>query len=201
MPSPRLQISELATVRSGYHFRGKVEPVRDGEFRVIQIKDFDAEHTFHPESLDRVNPDRDGRPHLISKGDVLFLSRGHKRFASAITRGQILTIAPSYFYIVRMTDQRILPEYLAWYMNQAPFQEELANLATGTHMPFVSLEEFRKLTVPVPIIEIQSKIAALYALSRREQRLIRDIEDRRAKIDSHRRRSIELACLRAIRTN
>lgn len=201
MPSPRLQISDVATVRSGYHFRGKVETARDGEYRLIQIKDFDALQSFHPESLDRVNLERDGKAHLIRKGDVLFLSRGHKRFATAITREQILTVAASYFYILRVTDQRVLPEYLAWYMNQRPFQEELANLATGTHMPFVSLEEFRKLAIPVPNIEVQKNIAALYALSRREQRLLTEIEHKRAKINAYSRKAIELACLRAARRN
>lgn len=201
MPSSKYPISDLATIRSGYHFRGKVEPVAGGKYSVIQIKDFDTERRFHPELLDQVNLERDGQPHLISKGDILFLSRGNKRFAAAVTRGLIHTVAASYFYVLRVINQRVLPEYLAWYINQAPFQEELTNLATGTHMPFVSLEEFRKLGILVPSMEVQKKIAELDAMARREQSLMRNIAERRAQIAAQRAKLVENICLRAVRSN
>jgi len=201
MPSPKYQVSDLASIRSGYHFRGKVEPVRDGEYRVVQIKDFDADLSFHPEALDKVNLTRDGKSHLIRKGDVLFLSRGHKRFAAAIKRELIHTVAAGYFYVLRVTSQIILPEYLAWYINQSPFQEQLANLATGTHMPFVSLDEFRKIGIPIPDMEVQKKIVDLAALARREQSLMRSIADKRAQIATQRAKLVDTACLRASRAN
>lgn len=201
MPSSKHPISDLATIRSGYHFRGKVEPVEGGKYSVIQIKDFDAERRFHPELLDQVNLERDGQPHLISKGNILFLSRGNKRFAAAITRGLIHTVAASYFYVLRVINQRVLPEYLAWYINQAPFQEELANLATGTHMPFVSLEEFRKLGIPVPNIELQRKIVELDTLARREQSLMRKIAEKQTQIATQRAKLVEKTCLRAVGAN
>ena len=194
-----LKVSEIAVVRSGYHFRGKVEPVQDGEYRVVQIKDFDADRCLNLNVLERVNLERDGEPHLIRKNDVLFLSRGQKRFAFAVMQELSDAVAASYFYVMRISNQRVSPEYLAWYINQAPFQEELANLATGTHMPFVSLEEFRKLGIPVPNMEVQRKIIELDALARREQGLMRNIADKRAQIAAQRAKLVETACLRAAR--
>lgn len=201
MPSPRYPISDLANIRSGYHFRGKVEPVRDGEYSVVQIKDFDIDRHFHPEALDRVNLERDGVLHFLHRGDVLFLSRGQRRFASPITRPLIRTVAASYFYVLKVHDQRICPEYLAWYINQAPFQDELNNLATGTHMPFISLEAFKKLSIPVPPIDVQAQIVALDKLARREQGIMREIAEKHVQIAAQRAKLVENACLRAARAN
>lgn len=201
MPNATYPMSDLATIRSGYHFRGKVESVRDGEYSVVQIKDFDADRHFHPEALDHVNLERDGVPHFLQQGDVLFLSRGNRRFASPITRPLIRTVAASYFYVLRVQDQRISPEYLAWYINQAPFQEELNNLATGTHMPFVSLDVFTKLSIPVPSLEVQAQIVALDALARREQGIMREIAEKHVQIAAQRAKLVENACLRAVRAN
>ena len=35
------RIKDLATIQTGYQFRGKIEPVEDGTHRVIQPKDID----------------------------------------------------------------------------------------------------------------------------------------------------------------
>src|SRR5207247_1461854 len=107
-------LKDVAEIRTGYPFRAKVEPVPQGSHAVIQIKDFDPDRRLLTEGLDRVQFTKPVDKHLVREGDVLFLSRGHRPFASAVPAGLPATVAASYFFVLKVTDKDVSPDYLAW---------------------------------------------------------------------------------------
>src|SRR4051812_39072015 len=116
------QIKHLADVRAGYQFRGRVEPNRDGTVRVVQIKDITDQRRIRTDDLTPVKLDKP-EAYLVQQGDILFLARGHRQFATVIVEPLANTIATGYFFILRLKTDRLLPPYLAWFMNQSEFQE------------------------------------------------------------------------------
>jgi hypothetical protein len=187
------RIRDLAAVRTGYQFRGKIEPPIDREqatHRVIQVKDFDDQGRLRTETLDPVTPKRDVASFLVREGDVLFVARGSSPFAAAITEPLPDTIVPSLFFLVRPELGRVRPRYLAWAINVS-LRERLGALQQGTHVPQVSITDFGDLTIDVPPLDVQERIVALDDLGRREYRLALDIAERRA--DMVRRVCIEAA--------
>lgn len=177
-----MRIGEIATIQPGHQFRGKVEPDPDGDVALIQIKDIEDRRRLNPHSIDRIAFDKAHEPYLVSRGDVLFLSRGHKLFALAIEHDLSDTIASGYFYILRLRTDRIRPAYLAWCINQPPFQSQLAQLSQGSHMPFVSKTEFQELPVPIPPLALQDTIVALSILSEQEQAILSELASKRAAL-------------------
>jgi restriction endonuclease S subunit len=175
-------IAELASVYTGYHFRGSVNHKPNGQYAVIQAKDVDDSLSFDPERLARVDLGLDAERYLLRRGDVLFLSRGQRPWAMPLSDLVGATIAPSSFYVVRTDSSRIRPEYLAWYLNHESTQAMLKTMTTGSNIPFVSRAEFETLPVTVPAISLQDKIVALTKLEEREQKLLRELADRRAKL-------------------
>jgi len=174
------KITEVADIQLGYQFRKKIEPVGDGTHWVIQIRDFNESHLLNKEALSRVRIDKPSEQYLIHQGDVLFLSRGHRNWAAAIVDDLKDTVAVSHFFVIKRKNATILPEYLAWYINQSPAQEYLHNIARrGTHMPLVTLSAFKGLTVEVPDMTTQHRIVELSRLMEREKKLLAELQEKR----------------------
>jgi len=188
------KITEIADVQIGYQFRKKIEPADDGTNRVIQIRDFDENHTLNREGLSRVRIDKSTEQYLIHQGDVLFLSRGHRNWAAPIIDELQNTVAVGHFFVIKVRNEIILPEYLAWYINQSPAQEYLHNIARrGTHMPLVTLSAFKGLPVDVPDMAIQYKIVGLSRLIEKEKKLLAELQGKRLLL-------INTISLKAIKT-
>lgn len=177
----------------GYQFRGKVEPDPMGTHRVIQIRDFDDGLNLQVAGLYAVTPKGDPTRYAVSQGDVLFLSRGHRNYAMPIRDILENTIAASYFFILRIKTKRVLPEYLAWYINQAPAQEYLHIMARqGTHMPLIPLSAFGDLEVELPGMGTQKTIVEIGRLLEKEKELIKELQEKRSQF-------IKSICLKATR--
>jgi restriction endonuclease S subunit len=187
----KVHITDIADVNIGYQFRAKIEPTDDGTHSVIQIRDFDDNRNLRTEDLMRVNIDKPLDQFRISKGDVLFLSRGHRNWAAPIVDDLKDAIAVSHFFVLKIKSADVIPEYLAWYINQAPAQEYLhSNARHGTHMPLVPMSAFKGLFVEVPPKETQKKIVELSRLLEKEKQLLAELEEKRFRL-------ISAACLKA----
>jgi hypothetical protein len=169
------RIADIASVFSGYHFRGGVNHVADGRYAVIQAKDVDDSLNFDRERLVRVNLEGDPERYLVQQGDVVFLSRGIHPWALAISEPIGDTVVPSSFYILRADPQRVRPEYLAWFLNHPKTQVTLGDIAKGSNIPFISMREFGDFPVQIPALKIQEKIVSLARLNDREQQLLKEL--------------------------
>jgi hypothetical protein len=187
-----MKIRDIAETRAGYQFRGVVREVPGGSHRVIQIRDFDEHRRLRVDDLARVEPERSPEPYLARDDDVLFLSRGHRLWASHLREAPEKAVVTGYFFIVRPRQSTVRAAYLAWYFNEAPFQSVLRQFMRGSHMPLVSLADFGELDVEVPPLAVQDAVVALGALAMHERELL-------AVIQAKRQTLIERVCLRAVR--
>jgi hypothetical protein len=174
------RIADLADVRSGYQFREKVVHDPHGSVPVIQIKDMTSDFQLHTQELIRVSMPKT-EPYRVEQGDVLFLARGHRLGATAVTESPAGTIATNYFFILRPLN-RVRPGYLAWAINQKGFQDRMRPLVRGSHMPLITKSDFEELTLDVPSVEIQRAIEAIDSLHRREIALMQLIQQKRSQL-------------------
>lgn len=181
----RISIQRATEIRTGYQVRQGLKPDPAGTHLVIQTKDIDGDndHRLIVDNLDRITPEHVTSSQIVNNGDVLFLSRGKRRFATLVEGLPILphTIALSYFFILRPVPDIVNPVFLAWVINETETQEELARAASGTTVPFVTKQAFSALKIEVPPLEQQAPIARLYQLACRERLLIRKLERQRSE--------------------
>jgi hypothetical protein len=175
-------IKDVARVRPGYQFRGRVEPDPAGNVAFIQIKDFDGKRRLVPDDIVTIDFRRPIEPFQARPGDVLFLSRGHRLFATALDQAPEDAIVTGYFFILRPDRDVVIPEYLAWSINEPGFQARLAPLVKGSHMPQVSRADFDQLEIAVPPLETQRLVVRLQELWDREQDLVTRIQAAREKL-------------------
>lgn len=172
------RLRDIAEFRIGYLFREKVKSDPKGMVRVVQIKDVDADLGIRTIDLVTVALDRP-EPHLIQAGDVLFLSRGHRLYAVLVPPVGPNTIATGYFFILRPDHRVVLPEYLAWSLNQPDFQELIRPYHRGSHIPMVSRSDIEGLRIHVPPLEVQRRILLLNQLFDNERHLVAEIQEKR----------------------
>lgn len=189
------KIKDIAEIQIGYQFRGRMETTPDGTHSVIQIKDFDELQNIQTADLYKVNLKSDAERYIVNKGDILFLARGQRNYAFPIKDIPSNTIAASYFFILRLINKDILPEYIAWYIKQAPAQEYLHNIARrGTHMPIVPKSSFENMMIDIPPLGVQAKIVKLDSLLEKERYLQNKLQEKRSLL-------VNAVCLKAIKNN
>ncbi len=183
-------LKDLATIRSGYLFRERIEPDPQGQYRVIQIGDLSDEARLCDGALTRISRPGIKPSHLVRKGEVLFISRGRSKRAVAVTKNLDHAIATSQLFVLHPAGL-LMGEYLAWYINQRPAQRYLEEKSTGTNVSLINMEAMSKMPLEVPSLGTQRRIVVIDRLSRRENELIESIRNRR-------REMIELSLLNMI---
>jgi restriction endonuclease S subunit len=172
------KLKDLADIRTGYQFRGKVAASDDGNVAVIQIKDVDDTLRVQTSALVPVKVDNP-ETYEVTKGDLLFLSRGHRHYAAVVTEPVENTIATGYFFILRPKPHLIRPTFLAWSINQPEFQETMRPFVRGSHIPLISKADFQDLTIRLPPLAVQERIIELQRLFDRERELTSAIQQKR----------------------
>ena len=131
----------------------------------------------HPDLLAAEIPEK----HLLKDGDVLFSAKGSKNFAAVYEGHNPAAVASTSFFVIRLNDKRILPEYFAWFLNSQVTQSLLKGQAIGTSIPSISKQVLENLEMAVPSIEIQKAILQITALRNKEKSFKQKIETLREK--------------------
>jgi hypothetical protein len=182
MAAKRVTIGDVAEVLPGYAVKGRVEHDPNGCCQLIQGRHLSPgqPYRYRPEDELRISPRGNVQRYQIEPGDVLLASRGSANYAVEIQAVPPRTIAPATFYILRrradlFTDY--VPGYLAWVLEQAPAQAQIAQLRTGAATPIVQREDFNGVTIPLPSLDEQARVAALATLMQRERHLLSRLTD------------------------
>lgn len=173
-------LQNLARIRTGYPFRGRVEHDPNGETGVVQIRDLRQNPTLEPALITRTSlPGLNNRQ--LQPGDLLMPARGDHRQAVAFNRPEP-TVASSQLFTLRVAADAVMPAFLCWALNRPEAQHALANEARGSAMPALSRDSLATLRVPVPPLYIQQRIVELLELWQQETALMRQLMTNRERM-------------------
>lgn len=172
-------LGEVAEIRTGYPFRGRIERVGDGNCRLVQMGDVQASTSDVGDVATRVAVPEGPGKHRLHYGDVLFVGRGSRNDAATFAGQGGDAIAAPHLFVLRTQDCVISPKYLTWFLNLPKTQEQICAMRRGSGVPFVPMAVFARLEVPLPSIKVQNQIAGIERLSLQEQRLLGQIQERR----------------------
>ncbi len=179
----KLTIKQLVKrMQMGYQPRQAVKADNGGTHWLIQMRDLQENGTLRRESLTQFVPERAPEPYIVREGDVLFQVRGWNHWAGVVRGLDDCTLAANHFYILRPDTGRVLPEYLAWYINQTEAQRYFQKGAHGSgNVTVVPRAIFESLEIPVPSLAVQEYIIALDRLQWREQEVTTLLQKKRAQ--------------------
>ena len=168
----KASLGDISEIQVGYQSREGIRAHLDGSHFLLQVRDFNNLHQVDWSNLTRFTPAGSTTKSEIQPGDVLFLAKGQENFACPINCVTNHVLAANSFYILRPDRATILPEYLAWWLNQTPAQEYIKLNRSGSSLPFLSVSALSRLEVPIPLIEVQRKIGDLEMLRKKEADLL-----------------------------
>lgn len=180
----RSKLVDIAEIRPGYLTRSRITSVESGSCAVIQIKDFDDFRTeIDFDKVTHFDPPFITEEQVLKKGEILFLGKGRRNFAFPLGAMPYPSVAASYFFVVRPDARKILPEFLAWCLNQPEVMRYLHKYTgRSVHMPVVSRPVLEKIQIPVLPLEVQQKIVALDRLMTEEVVLCRQLHEKKRKL-------------------
>ena len=189
-----MKIKMIAKIQSGFISRGKIDPRDDGTCLLLQAKDVDADHlSYRTDTLVRFMPTLSGKDWFLKSSDILFMARGSRNFSVLIDKLPDSVLAAACFFVVRIANSEILPEYLWWYLNQSPVEEYLKRFSgRSVHMPVVRRAVLESIDIPLPPIKTQKQVSEMTMLLQREQNLYEKLAEKRKYLMTE-------ICLQAIR--
>lgn len=156
-------LNDIATIQTGIY----AQTALNSEIIYLQAKHFSEKGQFlgpvHPD----IPLDSKTEKHLLKHGDVLFSAKSSKNFATWYESKNGLAVASSTFLVIRIKDnfkEKIIPEYVVWFINHPDSQRWLKKSATGTNMPSISKAVLQNLKIYVPDIKTQKLILEIKRL-------------------------------------
>ncbi len=172
-------LKEIASIQMGYSFRTRLESMDSGTIAVIQMKDLTDDNRVDCSALTRVDMDKPKEHHLAKPGDLIFRSRGLTSTSAILLDDPGIAVVAAPLLRIRVSNHGILPEYLNWFIRQAPAQAFLTRHAKGTAQKMISKETLEGLEVFVPPLERQKTIVELTALAEKERHILEKLAERR----------------------
>ena len=169
------KISEIAEVVSGVYLLAAPY----GEVYYLQIKDLLSES---PEkTASKVTLSAKNERYLLAKGDLLFAGKG-TTYLCKVFDLDIPAIASTTFYIIRIGDGDILPDYLCWYLSQPKTLAIIKSGQVGTGTPLIRKQILENLEIAIPDLKTQQQIVDLAKLQQKEEELLKAITEKRNQI-------------------
>ncbi|WP_340066496.1 restriction endonuclease subunit S [Ascidiimonas aurantiaca] len=173
-----MKLSQLTNIASGLNQKRHPQ----GTVYYLQARDF-----VENDKLDKhLKPSIVEYPklesHYLLKGDVLVLAKGHHGFnAFVYNKEKAPAVASSIFLVLKEIDDKVLPEYLMWYINLESTQQQLINSGRGSALPSINKKILADLEVPVPELQIQKDVVALSELKAEESKLVKQLDFLKSK--------------------
>lgn len=165
----QIQLEKISTIFAGHAFRTALQKEPDGNICVLQAKNVREGLDINLQTLPCIQMNYDGE-RILQGNDVILSSRGF--FKAAVFDSDIKTIAAASTYILRCNISKILPEYLAIYLNSKKGQNQLAKYGTSTTIKSILVKDLQNITISLPSRESQKIIVDLYKCKNKHKKLL-----------------------------
>ncbi|MDY0207532.1 MAG: restriction endonuclease subunit S [Pseudomonas sp.] len=174
-----MELQHIADVSAGYPFRGKIPEVVDSSVIAIQMKDIspDAHIIWNTCTPTKLTGKRE--PGYLLPSDILVAARGNRNYAVQV--GEVMhvdchqAVAAPHFFVVRIKQNNVLPEFLAWLLNQAPSQRYFEQNAEGSMAKSIRRSVLDSTPIVIPSLSKQRTIAAIANTLSAEKTLLQDL--------------------------
>lgn len=177
----------IAEIKTGIF----AKPGLEGEVVYLQARHFDKFGDLQSSLKADLRQNDVMAKHLLRNGDILFAAKGWKNFAT-VYRGDFPAVASTTFFVLRIRESDVLPEFLVWLLNDPKTKERLKGQATGSAMVSISKSVLGNLEINIPSVEKQRQVLEVSHLMKKENEI-------RLKIAELRQQQIQQQINKAIK--
>ncbi len=157
----KLQIKDITDVITGYTFRTAIHNDDNGDISIIQAKDILHNGQVNCMDIPKITIENFRSNAILKQNDVLLSCRGVFR-AGVLDENLKNAIGSASLYILRLKDNKVLPEYLSIYLNSNIGQRQIKQILSGTIIKTILRKELENLSIIIPSIKKQKQIIDIY---------------------------------------
>jgi len=176
----RVALKHIAFIQTGIF----AKPVKEGQIVYLQAKHFDENGILRSSLYPDLKAESISEKHLLQNGDIIFAAKGTKNFAALYESKNKPAVASTSFFVIRLNEafqDKVLPEYLTWYLNSASSQNYLKSQAVGSSIVSISKSVIGELELLIPDLNTQKAVLKIAHIRNTERKLQQQIELLREK--------------------
>lgn len=163
-------------MQAGFPFRGAIEASPSGAAFAVQMKDVDSVNGINWANVIRADLPGRKSPAWLRQDDLLFVSRGTRFYAVLVESPPPNAVCgPHFLHFTFKAPAQILHGFLAWQMNQPPFQRQLQQAAEGSSQLSIRRPVLEAMRVAVPSLANQQHILQLANLAHQERQALHQL--------------------------
>ena len=181
-----MPLGQIAGIAAGYPLRSSAEELDPGDVSLVQLKNVSPERDILWDDVAKITLPSKREPTWLTANDIIFSSRGTKTLAYALPGVPPRAVCAPQFFVLTVKDvRRLLPEFLAWQINQKPAQDHFQREATGSYIQNIRKLVLEQLPIVVPPLHEQRLIVEFWCAARRERVILRQlIETTEAQLEA-----------------
>ncbi len=168
-------LKDIAEIRSGIYLN--TSP--GGEIAYLQMKDLTVDFPEKVASRVEYRPRVD--KNLLKKGDLLFAGKG-TTYLCTVFDLDIQAVASTTLYVISLRNDKILPEFLCWYLNLPTIADAIMASQIGSSTPLIHKSTLENIKIPVPDKKRQKLVVEISKFQKRETDLLNTITQKRTII-------------------
>lgn len=172
MPTTNKPLKVIANVISGYTFRSAINPNTTGGIPLLQSKNIKGDSIILDKDLTKTSFKTTRTNSFAKNNDVVISTRGS--FRSAVVKSTKEILASSSVYILHLTDNQILPEFLSLYLNSSRGNRNLQNITTGSTIKSILRSDLENIKIPTPPLSTQKNLIKLSQNQKKQAKLLND---------------------------
>ena len=171
-------LCNIADIRPGYPFRGSIISIPSATTYAVQVRDINEFGAIDTEQLITTELTGKKQPDYLKEGDILFVAKGAKHFATYVQQVPEQSVCSPHFFIVRIQPQykdKVLAEFINWQLNQSFSQRYFINSAEGSLYVSIRRKILEDTPITVPPLVTQQRIISLYRAAVSEQKVLQQL--------------------------
>ncbi len=178
-----MTLNDIAEIKAGYPFRGRIEDAPGADVHVVRMKDAAPNRGVDWSDLVRTTLRGRRKPDYLTPGRILFLARGNHNFALCLEDVPVRSVCTPHFFLLNVRDEaEASPEFLAWQINQGRAQAYFKKSAEGSNSLSIRRGILEALPVVAPDMETQKRVVALNRTFLKEKAVMRRLMENREKM-------------------
>ena len=172
-----MKLEEITNLSAGHPFRGKIPEAKGSGVIAIQMKNLSVNGGIDWDNCIETEVTSKRTFKYLQEGDILFTARGDNNFAVMIENipNNKRVVAAPQFHVLSSIHKGIMPEYIAWLLNQKPCQRYFQREAEGSLTKNLRIKTMGDTPITIPSLEKQQNIVKLATTLKQEQQILKQL--------------------------
>lgn len=181
----RLKLSEIATLQTGLVLNRKEarhEETTERVYRRVTMRSLNEYGVLKRNDIDVFPSIEKLDPSVLTHKNDIIVKLFTPIFPTLVREDSEGLVIPSQLVVIRVFDERVLPEYLRYYLSAPEVSELMLSIEGWRSQRTIKVGTFADLEIPIPSIEKQRLIAEMTETDLIRKRLYSELIEEQSKL-------------------